>query len=104
MSFEFIQKLPTPEEIREEFPIPDSLIQLKKERDSLIHDVITGKNDKFLVIVGPCSADNADSVCDYVERLSKVNDKVKDRLVLIPRIYTNKPRTTGDGYRNRSSA
>ena len=99
MSFEFIQKLPTPEEIREEFPIPAPLAALKEERDRLISDVITGKSDKFLVVVGPCSADNADSVCDYVERLSKINDKVKDRLVLIPRIYTNKPRTTGDGYK-----
>ena len=99
MSFEFIQKLPTPEEIREEFPIPAALVKLKEERDAIISNVITGKDDRFLVIVGPCSADNADSVCDYVERLSKVNEKVKDRLVLIPRIYTNKPRTTGDGYK-----
>lgn len=99
MSFEFIQKLPTPEEIREEFPIPASLLQLKKERDGMIHDIITGKDDRFLVIVGPCSADNADAVCDYVERLSKVNERVKDKLMLVPRIYTNKPRTTGDGYK-----
>lgn len=99
MSFEFIQKLPTPEEIREEFPIPAALAKLKQERDTAIADIITGKDDRFLVIVGPCSADNADSVCDYVERLSKINDKVKDRLFLIPRIYTNKPRTTGDGYK-----
>ena len=76
MSFEFIQKLPTPEEIREEFPIPAPLVALKEERDHMINDVITGKSDKFLVVVGPCSADNADSVCDYVERLSKVNEKV----------------------------
>lgn len=99
MSFEFVQKLPTPEEIREEFPVPFQLAELKKERDNMIKDVITGKDDRFLVIVGPCSADNEDSVCDYVERLSKVNEKVKDKLILIPRIYTNKPRTTGDGYK-----
>jgi len=99
MSFEFIQKLPTPEEIRDEYPVPTSLQALKKERDQQIADVITGKSDKFLVIVGPCSADNEDSVCDYVARLGKINDKVKDKLVLIPRIYTNKPRTTGEGYK-----
>ena len=99
MSFEFIQKLPTPEEIREEFPISKSLQLLKMERDTMIKDVITGKSDKFLVIVGPCSADHEDSVCEYVERLSKLNDRVKDKLVLIPRIYTNKPRTTGEGYK-----
>lgn len=99
MSFEFIQKLPTPEEIREEFPVPDSLKKLKEERDAMIKDVITGKSDKFLVIVGPCSADHEDSVCEYVERLSKLNDQVKDKIILIPRIYTNKPRTTGEGYK-----
>lgn len=99
MSFEFIQKLPTPEEIREEFPVPDSLKKLKKERDAMIKDVLTGKSDKFLVIVGPCSADHEDSVCEYVERLSKLNDRVKDKIILIPRIYTNKPRTTGEGYK-----
>ena len=99
MSFKFIQKLPTPEEIREEFPVPDSLKKLKEERDAMIKDVITGKSDKFLVIVGPCSADHEDSVCEYVERLSKLNDQVKDKIILIPRIYTNKPRTTGEGYK-----
>lgn len=99
MSFEFIQKLPTPEEICEQFPVPEKLAQLKKERDAQIRDVITGKSNKFLVIIGPCSADNEDAVCDYVTRLAKVNEKVKDKLILIPRIYTNKPRTTGEGYK-----
>ncbi len=99
MSFEFIQKLPTPDEIRKEYPLPEKLAQIKKERDAEIRDVIIGKSDKFLVIIGPCSADNEDSVCDYINRLSKVNDKVKDKLILIPRIYTNKPRTTGEGYK-----
>ena len=99
MSFEFIQKLPTPEEIRQEFAVPAPLQKLKKERDMMIHNVLTGKSDKFLVIVGPCSADNEDSVCEYVDRLSKINDRVKDKLILIPRIYTNKPRTTGEGYK-----
>ena len=99
MSFEFIQKLPTPENIREEYPLPPALSQIKAARDAEIRDVITGKSNKFLVIIGPCSADNEDSVCDYVSRLAKVNEKVKDKLILIPRIYTNKPRTTGEGYK-----
>lgn len=99
MSFEFIKKLPTPEEIKEQHPVPEHLVQLKKERDQEIKNVITGKSNKFLVIIGPCSADNEDSVCDYISRLAKLNDKVKDKLILIPRIYTNKPRTTGEGYK-----
>ncbi len=99
MGFEFIKKLPTPAEIREEFPLPAELVEKKKERDAEIRDVITGKSNKFLLIIGPCSADNEDSVCDYVSRLAKVNEKVSDKLILIPRIYTNKPRTTGEGYK-----
>lgn len=99
MSFEFIKKLPTPAEIREQYPLPGKLAELKQARDAEIKDVITGKSNKFLVIIGPCSADNEDSVCDYIGRLAKVNEKVKDKLILIPRIYTNKPRTTGEGYK-----
>lgn len=99
MSFDFIQKLPTPDEIRREYPVPSELKALKEVRDKEIQDVITGASPKFLVIVGPCSADNEDSVCDYVEKLSRVNEKVSDKLILIPRIYTNKPRTTGEGYK-----
>ena len=99
MSFEFIQKLPTPEEIKNQYALPEALAEIKKKRDEEIRDVITGKSNKFLVIIGPCSADNEDSVCDYVNRLAKINDKVKDKLILIPRIYTNKPRTTGEGYK-----
>lgn len=99
MSFEYVRKLPTPDEIRAEFPLSARLAELKKERDQEISDIITGKSNKFLVIIGPCSADNEDSVCDYISRLAKVNEKVKDKLVLVPRIYTNKPRTTGEGYK-----
>ena len=99
MSFEFRQKLPTPEEIRSEYGLDEKLVALKKRRDEEIRDVITGASDKFLVVIGPCSADNEDSVCDYISRLAKVNDKVKERLILVPRIYTNKPRTTGAGYK-----
>ena len=103
MSFQYIQQLPSPEEIRDEFPLSKDLAQLKQERDKEIADVLTGKSDKFLVIVGPCSADNEDAVCDYVSRLAKVNDKVKDKLIIVPRIYTNKPRTTGEGYKGITS-
>ncbi len=103
MSFEFIKKLPTPEEIKEQLPLPADLVELKKHRDEEIRAVLTGKSNKFLVIVGPCSADNETAVCDYVSRLGKVNEKVKDKLILIPRIYTNKPRTTGDGYKGIAS-
>lgn len=99
MSFNYIKKLPTPEEIRKEYPLAAKLIELKKERDREIADIITGKSNKLLVIIGPCSADNEDSVCDYITRLAKINDDVKDKLVIVPRIYTNKPRTTGDGYK-----
>ncbi len=99
MSFEFIKKLPTPAEIREEYALPAELVKCKEQRDAEIRDVITGKSNKFLVIIGPCSADNEDSVCDYVNRLAKINDRVSDKLILIPRIYTNKPRTTGEGYK-----
>lgn len=103
MSFQFIKQLPTPEEIRQQIPLPGSLAELKQKRDAEIRDVLTGKSSKFLVIVGPCSADNETAVCDYVSRLGRVNEKVKDRLVLIPRIYTNKPRTTGEGYKGIAS-
>ena len=99
MSFEFIKKLPTPDEIRAEYPMPPELLELKARRDAEIRDVLTGKSNKFLVIIGPCSADHEDPVCEYINRLANINDKVKDCLILIPRIYTNKPRTTGEGYK-----
>ncbi len=73
--------------------------ELKKKRDAEISDVFTGASDKFIMIIGPCSADNEDAVCEYVSRLAKINEKVNDKLILIPRIYTNKLRTTGDGYK-----
>lgn len=99
MSFTFIKRLPTPAEIKDLYPLPKHLMNIKKERDQAIRDVITGISSKFLVIVGPCSADNEDSVCDYISRLAKLNEQVKDKLIIIPRIYTNKPRTTGEGYK-----
>ena len=99
MSFTFIRQLPSPDEVKALEPMSEEMKQIKNGRDRLIRDVITGESDKFLVIVGPCSADNEDSVCEYTNRLAKVQEKVADRLVLVPRIYTNKPRTTGEGYK-----
>lgn len=99
MGLEFINKLPTPAEIREQFPIPAELAALKEKRDAEIRKVITGESDKFLVIIGPCSADNETAVLDYTSRLVKVQDKVNDKIIIIPRVYTNKPRTTGEGYK-----
>lgn len=99
MGLEFINQLPTPEEIRAQFPLPEHLAAVKAERDEEIKKVLTGESDKFLVIIGPCSADNEDSVCDYTSRLVSVQEKVKDKIIIIPRVYTNKPRTTGEGYK-----
>lgn len=99
MGFEYVSKLPTPDEIRAQFPLAPELAAEKAQKDAAIRDVFTGDSDKFLVIIGPCSADREDAVIDYVNRLAKVQEKVKDKLILVPRIYTNKPRTTGDGYK-----
>ena len=99
MGFEFIKKLPTPDEIRNQYPIDAKIKALKEKRDQEIRDVFTGKSDKFLAIIGPCSADNEDAVCDYLLRLRKVQDKIADKVLIIPRVYTNKPRTTGEGYK-----
>lgn len=99
MSFKFIQKVMSPEDLKRQFPLPDKDVLVKKERDRQIREVFTGNSDKFLVIIGPCSADNEDAVCDYISRLAKVQEKVSDKIIIIPRIYTNKPRTTGEGYK-----
>ena len=99
MAFNFIKKLPTPAEIRNQYPIDAEIQALKEKRDQEIRDVFTGKSDKFLAIIGPCSADNEDAVCDYLLRLRKVQDKIADKVLIIPRVYTNKPRTTGEGYK-----
>ena len=92
-------QLPLPAELKAEYPLTEKLRQIKQKRDREIRDIFTGVSDRFIVLAGPCSADNEDSVCDYINRLAKVNEKVKDKLILIPRIYTNKPRTTGEGYK-----
>ena len=99
MSFEFKKKLPVPKEIKELYPVSPALAEKKRGLDQELIDVITGKSDKFLAIIGPCSADNEDSVCEYIERLTKVQEKIKDKVIIVPRIYTNKPRTTGEGYK-----
>ncbi len=99
MSFEFIRQLPTPEEFKEQYPVPENLVALKADRDKQIKAIFTGESDKFLLVIGPCSADNEDAVLDYVSRLSRVQEKVSDRILIVPRIYTNKPRTTGQGYK-----
>ena len=101
--FERQIRIPEPEEILAAKPMPESLKKIKAERDALVSDVITGKSRKLLFIVGPCSAHEAAPVLDYVERLGKLNEKVKDKLVLVPRIYTNKPRTRGVGYKGMFS-
>lgn len=99
MSFEYVQRLPSANEIKKEMPVSDALAKLKEERDEEIRRIIDGRSDKFLLIIGPCSADNSDSVAEYCARLRKVQDKVSDKLFIVPRVYTNKPRTTGEGYK-----
>ncbi len=101
--FEKQKRIPDPEVIVDMMPLPRDLAAVKAERDKLVTDVITGASDKFLVIVGPCSAHEQAPVLDYVERLGRLNEKVKDKLVLVPRIYTNKPRTKGVGYKGMFS-
>ena len=99
MSFELIKEIPEPEEIKKEYPVPKEYILKKNAFDKEVSDIFKGNSGKFLVIIGPCSADNEDAVLDYTDRLAKVYEKVKYKLFIIPRIYTNKPRTTGTGYK-----
>lgn len=89
MSMNYFKKLPEPEVLKEEFPMTPELTAIKSERDREIRKVFTGESDKFLVIIGPCSADREDAVLEYVERLARVNEKTKDKLIIIPRVYTN---------------
>lgn len=99
MNLNFLRKLPIPKQIKSRFPLTPEMALIKEQRDSEIRDVFLGKSDKFILIIGPCSADNREAVLDYISRLKGVSDQVKDKLILIPRIYTNKPRTTGEGYK-----
>ena len=95
----FKRKLPIPKEIKEQYPLTAELSQVKARRDKEIADVFTGKSGKMVLIIGPCSADREDAVLDYVARLRKLQERVQDKILLVPRIYSNKPRTTGDGYK-----
>ncbi|MEI6125206.1 MAG: 3-deoxy-7-phosphoheptulonate synthase [Pseudomonadota bacterium] len=99
MSFQRLNEILHPEEIRSAIPLPNELKKIKQLRDGIIKDIFEGKSSKFLLVIGPCSADNEDSVCAYISRLAALQEKVCDSLILIPRIYTNKPRTTGTGYK-----
>ena len=99
MGFEYVKELPSPQVVKELIPVSEELANIKRERDKEIADIITGDSSKFLVIVGPCSADHEDPVCDYACRLAKVQEKIKDKVLIVPRVYTNKPRTTGEGYK-----
>ncbi|HAK59626.1 MAG TPA: 3-deoxy-7-phosphoheptulonate synthase [Nitrospiraceae bacterium] len=99
MSFEYLQQIPRPKEMREATPLSKELSEIKKKRDKEIYDVFAGKNGKLVLIIGPCSAHDEDAVAEYISRLAKVQDDVKEKVILVPRIYTNKPRTTGIGYK-----
>ncbi|HPT76462.1 MAG TPA: 3-deoxy-7-phosphoheptulonate synthase [Defluviitaleaceae bacterium] len=99
MSFNYIRKIPSSEEIINEIPFSKELASIKQNRDIEIRSVFERKSDKFILIIGPCSAHDEDAVCDYVNRLARVQEKVKEKIIIIPRIYTNKPRTTGEGYK-----
>ena len=96
---DFCRKLPIPRDVKEMFPVSTEMAAVKEARDKAIKAVFTGESDKFLLIIGPCSADHREPVLDYIGRLRRVQDQVGDKIIIIPRIYTNKPRTTGDGYK-----
>ena len=99
MSMIFKRKLPIPKEVKEEFPLSEKMAAVKAERDEQIKAVFEGRSDKFILVIGPCSADHSDPVLEYISRLKVVADQVSDKIIIIPRIYTNKPRTTGQGYK-----
>ena len=98
-NMEFKRKLPVPQEIKERYPLTAELAAIKQTRDAMIADVFTGKSDKLVLVIGPCSADREDAVLAYCERLAALQEKTADKLILVPRVYTNKPRTTGEGYK-----
>lgn len=97
--FEVVSKIESPEEVRNSLPLPAAAARIKHERDNTVKDILAGRDPRKLVIIGPCSADNETSVLDYVSRLAAVAERVKDKLFIVPRIYTNKPRTRGEGYK-----
>lgn len=95
----FKRKLPIPQEVKAEFPLSDHLAEIKAKNDAEIRKIFTGESDKFLLIIGPCSADREDAVMEYTHRLKKLSEQVQDKILIIPRVYTGKPRTTGEGYK-----
>ena len=99
MNMNFHRKLPIPMEVKQEFPLTERMVQVKAERDEKIRSVFDGNSDKFILIIGPCSADHKEPVLEYIARLRKLYEQVADKMIIIPRIYTNKPRTTGQGYK-----
>lgn len=99
MGMKFIRKLPIPQDIKALYPVDEKSAKIRDQREEEIKKIFKGESDKFILIIGPCSADNREAVLDYIERLRIVQDEVKDKILIIPRIYTNKPRTTGDGYK-----
>ncbi|MCF0237876.1 MAG: 3-deoxy-7-phosphoheptulonate synthase, partial [Sphaerochaetaceae bacterium] len=99
MNMEFRKKLPTSQEIKDMYPLSESLMELKEKNDEEVKNIFLGKDNRLCLIIGPCSADREDAVLEYISRLRNVQEKVKDKIVIVPRIYTNKPRTTGDGYK-----
>ena len=99
MQMNFHRKLPIPQEVKELYPLTAQMEQVKAKRDQSIRDVFEGKSDKFILIIGPCSADHSEPVLEYISRLRKIEEQVSDKIIIIPRIYTNKPRTTGQGYK-----
>ena len=99
MSMNFHRKLPIPQEVKQEFPLTERMQQVKEERDAQIKAIFEGNSDKFILVIGPCSADHREPVLEYISRLRRLNEQVADKMMIIPRIYTNKPRTTGQGYK-----
>ena len=99
MNMEFLRRMPTAEEVRAEYPLTEELIRRKQERDKALRDILTGADDRFIMVIGPCSADRRDAILEYLGHLRTVQEKVADRILIVPRLYTNKPRTTGDGYK-----
>ncbi len=99
MNMKFLRKLPIPQQIKTRYPLSEKDAAVKAERDEELKKIFSGESDKFILIIGPCSADSREPVLDYISRLRTVADEVKDKILIVPRIYTNKPRTTGDGYK-----
>ena len=99
MKMNFHRKLPIPQEVKAEYPLTKRMMEVKAARDEAIRAVFDGRSDKFILVIGPCSADHREPVLEYISRLRKIEDQVKDKIIIIPRIYTNKPRTTGQGYK-----